>query len=181
MAVQAQELIKSGDVARATELIGELRKALDAAGTQPEPQGTPQGTFRLDPAKAAVFERARSAWLATRRKVESDIGALQKELASSFDGHPKASDVEAGFASLAESVLNLLGEQLADALDNATKATDANDHAVLVHEARQTLQRYQDYIDGDPSVAALDANPFVPMAIQKTLSATLSVLSKTLA
>jgi hypothetical protein len=58
------------------------------------------------------------------------------------------------------------------------KAADPAQHAKLVGEARQIMQRYQSFVASDPTLTELDANPFVPLAIQKTLTTTLSVLSK---
>jgi hypothetical protein len=43
------------------------------------------------------------------------------------------------------------------------------------------MQRYQDFVASDETLSELDRNPFVPLAIQKTLTATLSVLAKSLA
>jgi hypothetical protein len=75
-------------------------------------------------------------------------------------------------------VLGQLDEELAEKLEAAAKATDPAQHAKLVGEAKQAVQRYQAFLASEPTLAELDDNPFVPLSIQKTLSGTLSVLSR---
>jgi hypothetical protein len=142
-------------------------------GSQTQPNGP-------DPAKLAAFAEARATWLATRKKVETDINKLQDEFLASFKGHARASDLERGFRSRTETVLTAMDEELAHTLEAARSVADPDQHAKLVQNAKQIIQRYEDYIAKDPTIAALDANPFVPLAIQKTFTTTLSVLSKTI-
>ena len=59
-----------------------------------------------------------------------------------------------------------------------SKNTDPAQHAKLVVEAKKIIQGYESYLASEPLIAKLDANPFVPLAIQKTLTATLTTLSK---
>jgi len=49
-----------------------------------------------------------------------------------------------------------------------------------VQQARAIMQRYEAYVANEPLIAKLDTNPFVPVAIQKTLTATLTALSNAL-
>jgi hypothetical protein len=76
-------------------------------------------------------------------------------------------------------MLSVLDRSLAVKLDEVNKATDATQRAQLVQEARQIMQRYEAYVANEPLIAKLDANPFVPVAIEKTLKATLAALAKT--
>ena len=181
IATRANAALKAGDLPQVVSAISELRAAIDESphgvGAQPT---SPAGSNGLDPAKVAVFTKARTAWLVTRQKVESDINKLQDEFLSSFKGHAKASDLEKGFRSRVEAVLTSMDEELAHTLDAATKVSDPSQHANLVQNAKQIIQRYENFVARDSTIAALDANPFVPLAIQKTFTATLSVLSKTI-
>ena len=68
---------------------------------------------------------------------------------------------------------------LADKLDAASNAADAQQRSELVEEARQIIERHRDYLAASPIIADLDANPFVPLAIQKTVATTLAALSNT--
>ena len=152
-----------------------MRAALDGAG--PIDDGQPA---LPDPAAKAAYVKARSAWLATRQKVEGDIGKLHEGLATAFKDHGKLADLQSGFQARVEKVLSQLDEQLAHKLDAAANATDGAEHAKLIGEAKQAMQRYQSVIASDSTLKEIDANPFVAVSIQKTLSATLSVLSKTI-
>jgi hypothetical protein len=48
----------------------------------------------------------------------------------------------------------------------------------LVSEARSLIDGYSKHVASDETIAALDKNPFVPLSIQKTMTATLAALSK---
>jgi hypothetical protein len=126
----------------------------------------------------ATFAKARTAWMATRKKIEGDIGKLHGAFNSAFKGHPMGPDLGAAFKARADKVLEALDEALAHKLDAVTRNTDASQHAKLVQEAKQIMQRYEATVANDSTIAALDANPFAPLAIRKTLTATLSTLSK---
>ena len=71
-------------------------------------------------------------------------------------------------------------ETLAHKLDEIAANTDPSQHAKLVQEAQVQLQRYQSYLASEPLIATLDSNPFTPLAIEKTMTATLTALSKAL-
>jgi hypothetical protein len=43
------------------------------------------------------------------------------------------------------------------------------------------MQSYQDYLAREPLIAMLDNNPFVSLSIEKTLTTTLSALSRAVA
>ena len=128
---------------------------------------------------AALYAKSRMAWVATRAKVESDIARLHGALASAYQGHGAAQALEKAFQSRVDAMLGALDESLAEKLDEVNQATDAAQRAQLVQQARQIMQRYESYLASEPLIARLDANPFVPVAIGKTLTATLATLSKT--
>jgi hypothetical protein len=127
---------------------------------------------------AVLYAKSRTAWVATRAKVESDIAKLHGALTSAYQGHGAAETLENAFRTRVDALLNALDESLADKLDEVNRATDAVQRAQLVQQARQIMQRYESYLAGEPLIARLDANPFVPVAIEKTLTATLAALSK---
>jgi hypothetical protein len=129
----------------------------------------------------ATFAKARTAWIATRKKIEGDLGQLHGAFNSAFKGHPMGSDLGVAFKARADKVLDALDEALAHKLDEVTRNNDAAQHAKLVQEAQQIIQRYEATVANDPTIAALDANPFAPVAIRKTMTATLSALSKAIA
>jgi hypothetical protein len=78
-------------------------------------------------------------------------------------------------------MLETLDESLSDKLDEVTKNTDPEQHAKLVQEAKRIMQSYQDYLAREPLIEMLDNNPFVSLSIEKTLTTTLSALSRAVA
>ena len=127
---------------------------------------------------AAIYVKSRMVWIATRAKVESEIARLHGALTSAYQGHGAAEALETAFKTRVEAMLHALDGSLAEKLDEANQAKDAAQRAELVQQARQIMQRYQAYVASEPLIGKLDANPFVPVAIEKTLTATLTALSK---
>ena len=58
------------------------------------------------------------------------------------------------------------------------KNADGAAHAKLVGEVKQIIARYETFLASDPLIAKLDDNPFVPLSLEKTLTASLAALSK---
>ena len=54
----------------------------------------------------------------------------------------------------------------------------ASQHQKLAGEARQIIDRYESFVGSNNLISQLDQNPFVPLQIQKTLTATLAALKK---
>ena len=66
---------------------------------------------------------------------------------------------------------------MSDKLDEVINETDPAKRAARVAEARSMLDRYESFLSSEPLIAALDANPLMPMAIAKTMSGVLKALS----
>jgi hypothetical protein len=88
--------------------------------------------------------------------------------------------VTKAFRTRVDTVLSTLDEGLAHRLDAVNSATDSGLRGKLVQEAHALIGQYSKHIASDPTIAALDKNPFVSLSIQKTMTDTLSALSKTI-
>ncbi|HLY57109.1 MAG TPA: hypothetical protein VKS60_16215 [Stellaceae bacterium] len=174
LAFQAREALRSGDAAGAAAAIERLRAAIDAAGVA-------AAGDRSDDATAATYAKAGLAWRGMRRKLADDIAALQEKVLAAFGDHPRVSDIDAGFRSRVDILLDSIGDDLAETLDAAGKAKDPEQRATLLQDARQIIQRYQEVVAGDATVAALDANPFAPLEIREAVTVALSTVSKAIA
>ena len=150
-----------------------LRRVLGVGPTESRGAAAPPAA-----GSGALYAKSRTAWIATRAKVESEIAKLHGALSSAYQGHGAAQTLETAFQTRVAAMLSELDDSLAEKLDEVNKATDASQRAQLVQEARSVMQRYEAYVAGEPLIAKLDANPFVPVAIEKTLTATLTALSK---
>ncbi len=130
------------------------------------------------PTPSPAIAKARQAWMATRQKVDTDIGKLHGAFSTAFKGHGKHGDLTKAFRARVDSVLGTLDEALAEKLDAVNSATDPDARGKLVQEAHALIDGYSKHVASDPTIAALDKNPFVPMSIQKTMTVTLATLSK---
>ncbi len=131
-------------------------------------------------APSPAIAKARQAWVATRQKVDTDIGKLHDALSTAFKGHGKHGDLTKAFRDRVDGVLGTLDESLAGKLDAVNSATDQGERAKLVQEAQALIDGYSKHVASDATIAELDKNPFMPLSIQKTVTATLAVLAKTI-
>ena len=124
------------------------------------------------------YAKSRLAWLATRQKVQSEMEKLRGGLIAAFEGFDIEAELHAEYTELVAPVLATLDESLADKLDEATNASNPAARAKLVEEAKTIIQRYQNYLAGEPVIVTLDTNPVMPLAIRQTLTTTLTTLSQ---
>ena len=169
LAAAAQKAVKGGNVDEATAAVTELEGALGQGG----------GTNGAAPPNAAALAKSRLVWVAARKKVEDELGKLQTEMKKHYDGHGFGADLEKVFNAKVEPMMETLDHSLSDKLDEVSKNTDPAQHSKLVGEAKQIISNYENFLASEKLIAQLDSNPFVPLAIQKTLTATLAALSKT--
>jgi hypothetical protein len=147
--------------------------ATDAGMQQAKPGAAPAGG-----AGPVAYGKARLAWVAVRKKLETDLDTLRKHLLEVYKDAGIAGDLDKRYSDLVAPVLAHLDEDLADTLDAAINATDPATRAKLVDDAGKTIKRYQDFVASEAIFAELDSNPFVPLAISQTITATLATLAK---
>ena len=175
LATQAQASLKAGDAAGAAAAMERLRQVLDGIGAPAAASPRPAAPH------TAAFAKARVAWVATRQKVESDLDKLHAKIIADYKDHGHLADIEKFFRAKVEPVLDSLDDSLARKFDEIASNADPAQHADLVRGAKQIMAKYKSYIAGEPFIAGLDTNPFMPLAIEKTLAATLSTLEKVIA
>ncbi|MBV9749929.1 MAG: hypothetical protein JO157_14055 [Acetobacteraceae bacterium] len=173
---QAGAYLKANNLAEAEAEIESLGNALDA----PVRSGDTQPNASSGDGAASDYEKSGKIWLATRKRVEDEIGKLRASILAAYQGTRFVGEIESRFADRTAPLLQTLDGTLAKTLEAAAKAKDTAERAKLVEEAKSVIARYESFAGSDPLLADLDANPFVPLAIQKTVSATLAALSKTL-
>ena len=130
---------------------------------------------------APVIAKAKAAWSATRVKIEADLAKMMKQLEAALSDHEMADELAASCKARVDGVLQHLDEALSHKLDEVNKAPDPASRAKLVAEAHQVIARYTGHIGNDPTIKELDENPFVPLALVKTLTTTLRALSRSIA
>jgi hypothetical protein len=132
------------------------------------------------PSPSPALTKARLVWVATRQRVDSQLGELHAAFSSAFKAHARQADLTKAFRTRVDSVLDTIDESLAHKLDALNGAADPAERAKLVQEAHSLIDGYSKHVASDETIAALDKNPFVPLAIQKTITATLAALTKTI-
>ncbi len=170
LAGKAQTGIKSGDEGAATKAVDALEAALKGSGDA-KPNGAAAPNM-------AVLAKSKLAWVAARKRVEDELGKLHAEMTKHYDGHGFGADLDKVFQSKVDPIMGSLDQRLGAKLDEVAQNANPGQHAKLVQEARAIISGYESFIAGEPLIAQLDSNPFVPLSIQKTLSATLQALSK---
>ncbi len=170
LAAKAQAGIKSGDDGAATTAADALEAALQGSSGA-------KGNGSAPP-NVAVLAKSKLAWTAARKRVEDEIGKLHAEMTKHYDGHGFGADLDRVFQSKIGPIMGSLDQSLASKLDEVAQNTDPGQHAKLVAEARKIISGYESFLAGEPLIAQLDSNPFVPLNIHKTLSATLQALDK---
>jgi len=168
LATKAQVALKGTDEQAATQAVDALEKAL--AGPQKD-----TGAVTKNP---VVLQKSRLALVAARKRVEDEIGKLHEAMSKHYDGHGFGADLDKVFQSKVEPILTTLDQSLADKLDEMGNSSSATEHQKLAGEARQLIDKYESFLSSDPLIPQLDKNPFVPLQIQKTLTATLEALKK---
>ena len=180
LATDAQVSLKRGDFDQAAAGVELLRLAI--ADTLAPDAGLASDTIAgqnaipaPDPVFAQKLQRSRVAWTATRAKVDSEMQRLTKAIRSAGDGED-LDGFDDQFQSAVTPLLDELDDTLAGTLDHASQASGA-ERARLLDEARHAVARYTKFVQSSQVISDLDSNPFVPLAIGKTLTGTLSALS----
>jgi hypothetical protein len=181
LAAQAQTALKSGDLTAAGAAIKALQTAImTASGPEGGTNGAAPPVADAGAATGAVaYGKSRLAWLAARQKVIGDIEKLKAEIVATYEEDGIGPDLASSYAKTVQPVIDAFDVELADKLDAAVNATDPAQRGELVKEARSLMERYQKFLDGEPLIGDLDDNPFIPLSIHATISATLAALSKT--
>ncbi|MBV8913217.1 MAG: hypothetical protein JOZ05_09290 [Acetobacteraceae bacterium] len=180
LATKAQAALKGTDEQAATEAVDALEHTLDGAGSGgtagTAPSAPEQG--KAAPKNAVVLQKSRLAWVAARKRVEDEIGKLHDAMSKHYDGHGFGADLDKVFQSKVEPILTTLDQSLADKLNELGNNDDPSQHDKLAGEARKIIDKYESFLSSDKLIPQLDQNPFVPLQIQKTLTATLEALKK---
>jgi hypothetical protein len=168
MATMVGVNIKTNNLNIAATGIADLTRALDAPPPPPPPPPPQTSTGNL--AKTSQI------WLATHKRMTSDIEKLRAELVATYKDQGISGEVESRYDSVVADLLKEIDDSLAKTLEAIAAAPDPTTRASLIEEAKKIMARYAAAL-AKPIVAELDGNPFVPLSIQKTVSGTLSSIS----
>lgn len=125
------------------------------------------------------YAKCRLAWTAARKKVQEDLLRLEQTILAEFEGVQAYGELSQKIRKF-DGVLAGFADDLDGALDDALNAVDDATRGRHHRLAAEMVARFVERANGDPFIAKLQNNPFVPVAVQPTLIATLDVLAKRL-
>jgi hypothetical protein len=169
LAKQGQTTLAALDLTAALAAIEQLQSALDGATAQGKTTGATGSTTQ--------YAKARLAWLAVRKQMVADLDKLRDAMLQHYQDANIAGDLNRSYSQKVEPILSVLDEALADALDDATNAGDAQKRSEAVTQAKELIQSYQNFLGSESIIKDIDSNPFVPLQISATLTKTLTTLS----
>jgi hypothetical protein len=76
-------------------------------------------------------------------------------------------------------LVKTVDRQLSDLLHGAAEAASTEEQQRLLTEVRKAVGQLQKFVQSHPVIDHLDGNPFHPVAIAKTLNASLAAVSNT--
>jgi len=180
----AIEKAGGGDYESALKILDRLQPVVTQALAGAAPPGKEEaksGKREISPAVA--FTQSRLAWNGAREKIQSDLQALEKAiLEAARDEDPQIfAEIKAKTSKLYE-ILGARNERLIDKLDEGFNAEKDSPAQIKAYgEASKLVKDYVSFVNGSPLVQEIDANPFKPVAVKKTLDQTLKVLASRLA
>lgn len=169
------EFVVDESLEEAPEEEGEASEPATATATAPAPSQEKPAASDTGP---VMYAKSRLAWIAARKRVESDLAKLKAEIMEAFKDEGLAGEIDTAYRAEVAPVLETLDERLADALDDAVNASDPAVRAKHVAEARAIMGEYAQFLGSSKIISELDSNPFMPIAIKATIGGTLSALSK---
>jgi hypothetical protein len=196
LATEAQISLKQGDLQKVEAGIEALRTALKrpasvGGGETPAPprsgqppaaavqSGQPPPANGADPAVVQRLKKTSQVWDATIAKMTRDLDQLSKTVTGASNGHELGESFEQEFQTVVEPLLKTVDRELADLLHGAAEARSAEEHQRFLTEVRKAVGQLQKFVQSHPVIEHLDGNPFHPVAIGKTLNASLAAVVNT--
>jgi hypothetical protein len=187
----AIEKAGSGDYETAFKILDRLQPAVAQALSSATPPGKEEQSGAESGAKpgkreispAIAFTQSRLAWNGAREKIQSELQSLEKAiLEAARDEDPEIFAEIKGKTSKLYEILGVRNEKLMDKLDEGFNAEKDSPAQIKAYgEASKLVKDYVSFVNGSPLVQEIDANPFKPVAVKKTLDQTLKVLATRLA
>jgi hypothetical protein len=171
------ELLKLANDANIALKANQLETVATTLHTLAERLGEPTPVASSAPdAAAATYAKSRQAWVGTRSRVEADITRLRAALLAEYGQRQEVSAIVSAYDQKVQTVLDTLDLRLAHHLDEAALASGQARTEKLA-ESKAIIAEYVAFLQHEPLIADLDSNPFVPLAIQKTVGTTLAALA----
>jgi len=157
-------------------------KLLDEAETilvQPDPPPPPvvEQTPSAPPTTQSNvrFAQLRLEWDAQKKAVASQLDDLRRSILAEFNDPESASAT-----TKLDKVLAHFSSGLSDSLDGLYNAADAASQKQLREKSLALTTQYLAYVQTDPLISHIEANPFIPVTVRDTLAGPLQAIQTAL-
>jgi hypothetical protein len=131
-------------------------------------------------AKLAALGAAPQVWTQTRSVMSKSLDQLSDAIRKEYASEPPEvlADIEKGMAKMSQ-VTARFDHRLAEAMEKAHKAKDEAARKAELAKAKAILTEHIKYVQSEPMIAHIDANPFgVQTNLKKVLTASLTHMAK---
>ena len=148
--------------------------AAPTASAKPKPPSGPAAT------KLALLGAAPQVWMQTRTVMSKSIDQLRDVIRKEYASHPPEvlADIEKGMEKMGQ-VTARFDHRLAEAMEKASTAKGDAARKAELAKAMAILTEHIKYVQAEPMIAHIDANPFgVQTNLKKVLTASLTHMAK---
>ncbi len=186
-ASEAGVMASKKDFGQANRLLDEIEQLLQAresgapVGVSPgeSSAASPAQRSPAPPAPSSRSRRPRLIWDNARNTIQQEMRNLERSILDQCADHPELAQIAEGTKGLYKR-LEFLDKRLIDKLDEALNAKTAEARDALHQQAREIVQAYTDYVQGEPLFSDIDDNGFAPVTIASTLKSSLADMARQL-
>lgn len=149
---------------------------MGALHVPPAPRGQPDGS------PAGPLAAAPQTWIGMRSQLEQRIGSLKAAVLEHFaeDGQALLAEIGKTMTQL-DGITSQLDHSLAARLADAHAASDPAARNAAVEQCKALLARHRAYVDAEPLIAHIDANPLgIPTGIRTLLDGAFDSIEQSL-
>lgn len=170
----------TGHYEKALQALQRLEPMLAALATPPKGSGEspPNKQRKVEPLVA--FRQVRLAWDEARKRLQSQLQALEKAMLAACQNEPDYDAIVSGSKNIYQ-MLEQLDTRLIDKLDEALNADDPTVRRKLHDEALDIVDEYLDFSESDDLLQDIDDNGFEKTSILSDLTTSLEEMSRQLA
>jgi hypothetical protein len=128
------------------------------------------------------FKEARKRWVAVRDRAEQDLEVVKDGIRDHYLGDREQFPIAMKKMKELDAIMDHLSDDLRDALDAyvSTPLKQQSRLKELGGNAKQLLDKFVDYVDRDPLLAAIDQKEFADVQIKAPMEVALRDLAKTI-
>lgn len=119
-----------------------------------------------------ALQKARLGWDSERKRVASQLQALEAAMVDAFKGAEDATEM-ARIARKTRDVLQVIDGRLLDALDDALNAQDIPARGAHLTKCKGLIDAYMADLDSHPLIQLIEGNPFLRIDVVPGMRSTL--------